>query len=165
MPRRRLHGGELFGLILLLCLAIDLAASLWVKPDLLRIPWLWANPLVGAIAVGLGVATMAVGGALGYVSHRDFNKAVASTGEVKELLTTGPYKLVRHPFYLSLILVTLAFFLLLRSYALLAALLAVTVVLLADAQEEERALVDRLGEEYLRYQESAGMFLPRGRRR
>jgi protein-S-isoprenylcysteine O-methyltransferase Ste14 len=165
VKKRGPHGGELFGIMLLGSVAIDVAACVWISPQLLRVPCLWANGIVSALSIALGLAALIAGSLLGYASHEAFKQAVSPRGEVKHVLKTGPYRLVRHPFYLSLILIALGFFLLLRSYALLAGLLAVAVTLMAEAREEERVLVELFREEYLSYQEHTGMLVPRRPRR
>ena len=161
MTKRRPHGGQLFGIILLGSVAIDVAVSVWIRPELLRVSCLWANELVSRVSIALGVVLLVAASVLGYASHEAFKEAVSRRGEVKHVLKTGPYSLVRHPFYLSLILVAVALFLMWRSYALLAGLLAVAVTLMAEAREEERLLESTLGEEYLSYREETGMFLPK----
>lgn len=77
------------------------------------------------------------------------------------LVTTGPYRWVRHPFYG-------AFGLGLASNALITAnwFLAVTgffafVLVIARTRVEEQKLIDRFGEQYTSYMESTGRFVPR----
>jgi protein-S-isoprenylcysteine O-methyltransferase Ste14 len=98
---------------------------------------------------------------MGYVSHEVFKQAVAESGEVKGIIKDGLFKLVRHPFYLSLILITLSLVLLFDSYVLLVGSAVVAVILVSEARKEERLLAEEFGEEYFSYQRETGMFFPK----
>jgi protein-S-isoprenylcysteine O-methyltransferase Ste14 len=161
MNKRRLDAGELFGIILLLSIAIDLIACLWFKSDLLRINFLWSGGWISILLITIGAIMFVLGCIGGYISHEAFNTAVAPAGDIHHILDTGLFKLVRHPFYVSLILITLSFVLMLRSYMLLAGLVVIIVILVGDARKEEIKMLEKFGDEYKRYQQEIGMFFPR----
>lgn len=78
-----------------------------------------------------------------------------------QLVTTGPYKYVRHPQYLGLILVTLGINFLwttLSTFLLWPVLVALYYQL---AKTEERFLSEKFGEKFQAYKATVPMFLPR----
>jgi protein-S-isoprenylcysteine O-methyltransferase Ste14 len=82
-------------------------------------------------------------------------------GEQTGVVTTGPYRLVRHPIYLALCMVTagqaVAFG---NAPALLIFLAAVLPSFLWRAHVEERLLTRAFGDRYLAYRERTKMIIP-----
>jgi protein-S-isoprenylcysteine O-methyltransferase Ste14 len=79
-----------------------------------------------------------------------------------ELVTSGPYARIRHPFYSSFLLAFLAAFLALPHAATLACLLYAGAALnLTASREERRLLASAFGDDYRRYLAASGRFLPR----
>jgi protein-S-isoprenylcysteine O-methyltransferase Ste14 len=78
----------------------------------------------------------------------------------QKLVTWGPYSYVRHPSYLGYFLM---FFGLLFIWPGLFTLLPLTAIpgYYSITFEEEKLLMQRFGDEYLRYQKRAGRFIPR----
>jgi protein-S-isoprenylcysteine O-methyltransferase Ste14 len=164
MDNHKIHAGGVFGAILLSSIAVDLGLSVWIKSDILKMTFLRANGVVLGASIGIGAVLFALGGVLGYLSHEAFNRAVGEDGRVKYVIREGAFRWVRHPFYLSLILIVLSFVLLLYSYVLLVGLIVLTAILVREARREEATLVEEFGEAYLNYQRKTGMFLPKGSR-
>jgi protein-S-isoprenylcysteine O-methyltransferase Ste14 len=88
---------------------------------------------------------------------------LSSTQTPQTLVRDGLYGIVRHPIYLSAILMGISYALIVNyvgTYVLFAAALpvfyAITVL-------EERELVDRFGESYRRYQQEVPRLMPRWR--
>lgn len=85
-----------------------------------------------------------------------------ASSAVKRLITTGPYRYIRNPIYLSvfLLMVGLALAVPLTGLFLSAALLFVwwNVVVIPP---EEKELAAIFGEEYARYRQTAGRFIPK----
>lgn len=77
------------------------------------------------------------------------------------LVTTGPYRYVRHPIYLSYILelvgVAAAFS---AFYALIFAITVNTASYILRARYEERSATARLGEQYFEYKKKTAFMLP-----
>jgi protein-S-isoprenylcysteine O-methyltransferase Ste14 len=70
----------------------------------------------------------------------------------QQVVSSGPYRWVRHPAYLGMVLSMLGLGALLESWASLLALLAVmTTAVVYRVRVEERALVDEMGEAYVSY--------------
>lgn len=78
-----------------------------------------------------------------------------------KLIQTGPYRIIRHPLYVSYILILAGLSLVLRSYWLLIPAVCIIVGIYPTAKAEEEMLVERFGEEYTGYQRRVGMFFPR----
>ena len=117
--------------------------------------------------VGAGLAFAAV--VLVAVVHRALGGSFSPTIRLRRyhtLVTTGPYRFVRHPLYAAYLLLFLGAFLLSANWAIgvggLGVILTLMTVRLA---EEERRLEQRFGGRWLAYREATGAFLPRLRRR
>jgi protein-S-isoprenylcysteine O-methyltransferase Ste14 len=83
------------------------------------------------------------------------------TREKATLVTNGPYRWVRHPFYVSFFLAVLANTLVADSWYLALTGGAVFLAMYARTRIEERNLVARFGREYEEYMNRTGRFLPR----
>jgi protein-S-isoprenylcysteine O-methyltransferase Ste14 len=161
MKKREIDAGSLFGIILLVGIGVDVVLSLWSGRGTSRIALLQANRAVSFVSVSVGAVLLIAGCIVGYVSHEAVNRAVSEDRQVGYIMKDGLYGVVRHPFYLSLILIILSLVGLLRSYALLLGWVVMTVLLVGEARREERELVEEFGEEYTDYQRRTGMFLPK----
>jgi protein-S-isoprenylcysteine O-methyltransferase Ste14 len=84
-------------------------------------------------------------------------KADQSTG----LVTTGPYRLVRHPIYLGLVLLTLGQALAFSSWlACLIVLIGIVPTFAWRARAEEAVLSRTFGERYVLYRRQTKMIIP-----
>lgn len=82
--------------------------------------------------------------------------------EGHELITSGPYALVRHPLYASLIWTFLGGALIYSNALALFMTLAVFVPMMyVRARKEEALLTQSFAEKYTTYRDHTGMFLPR----
>jgi len=154
--------------------------SLMVKVDLAALQFVVV--FTGNLAVGFldespepatklaGAALLVVSGALFvYVFSYLRGGFLGETEPVLDyLLTDGPYGFCRHPLYLCFLMIVLGLGLYVGSWLSL----AYTVLLSAPsavyrAKREDELLRERFGDEWVRYSERVGMFLPRleGRRR
>jgi protein-S-isoprenylcysteine O-methyltransferase Ste14 len=113
--------------------------------------------------VGLGVAA---GGLLVW-TFRSLGHNLTDTVVTRRnatLVTNGPYRWVRHPFYLAFVTAVIA-----NSLTTANGFLAITgtaafFVMVARTSIEERKLIDRFGRDYVEYMRRTGRFLPRIRR-
>ncbi len=80
------------------------------------------------------------------------------------LVTWGPYGIVRHPSYLSYFLMFCGLFLLQLNFLAAIPLLAIPGYV-HMVKEEEKMLIERFGDDYLRYQERVGKFIPKLRKK
>ena len=83
------------------------------------------------------------------------------TRQAHTLVTRGPYRWVRHPFYVCMALFTLAIALTASNWFLIATGILVFSLLAARSRTEEDQLLARFGEPYRAYQLRTGRFLPR----
>jgi protein-S-isoprenylcysteine O-methyltransferase Ste14 len=161
MKKRKMHAGEFIWIIQLICIAADLVFVLLMKSDVLRIALLRANKTISLVSISIGVFLCIFGSIMGYVSHEEFNRAVSESGKVQYIIRDGFFKFIRHPFYLSLIFLSLSLVLFFYSYILLVGWVLVTSILVREAQNEETLLIEEFGEEYVAYQRKTGMFVPK----
>ena len=147
-----------------------ITAALWVsviayaiKPSLMSwsaVPlpaWLrWSGVLFCGLSVALLTWTLP---ALG----TNLTDTVV-TRERHTLVTGGPYRWIRHPFYDSMALVTLGGALLAANWFIFVTGVVVFVLLAIRSRVEEAQLAARFGAAYREYQNRTGRFLPRWRR-
>ena len=78
------------------------------------------------------------------------------------LITTGPYRYLRHPMYSVFVIMTIGFGLLTANLMLAGFLLgAVAVVMIFRTPLEEKMLVDHFGDHYRAYMQRTGRYLPK----
>jgi protein-S-isoprenylcysteine O-methyltransferase Ste14 len=77
------------------------------------------------------------------------------------LVTQGPYRWVRHPFYIAMALVIGGAALLSANWFVLLMGLVVFSLLALRSRVEEEQLLARFGEEYRAYRDRTGKFIPR----
>lgn len=82
--------------------------------------------------------------------------------EGHELVTDGPYTLVRHPIYAGLLLAAGAWALADGSVMALTGLTLIAVSLAVQIRDEERLMTAAFGAAYARYREAVPALLPRG---
>jgi len=154
------------GLVILLTLRpAGLAAMLGlvafvVNPDLMA----WSSvPLPVSLRWG-GVVLGAVGGALLVWTFRTLGTNITDTVVTRRahmLVTTGPYRIVRHPFYVASALAIIANTLATANWFIGVMGAVATTLLVIRTTIEEEHLVRRFGEAYLRYAKETGRFVPR----
>ncbi len=129
--------------------------------------WHWSFPLtqhlVPAAAGGL-VITLA-GVALASWSRIELGQYFSTTLGVKkehQLITTGPYRWIRHPIYTGLLLLLLGAALVHNSGStLLMLFVPFCIFFYWQSVLEERLLENHLGDAYRRYRDRTGRLLPR----
>jgi protein-S-isoprenylcysteine O-methyltransferase Ste14 len=81
--------------------------------------------------------------------------------EYHELIQKGPYKYIRHPYYCSVILEMLGFPLIPNSYyAFFIALFIYIPIVFIRLSYEEKAMIAKLGDEYIAYMKKTWGFIP-----
>ncbi|MHB8105202.1 MAG: methyltransferase family protein [Dehalococcoidales bacterium] len=86
-----------------------------------------------------------------------FGEVPATPGVIKK----GPFKLVRHPIYLSEILFYLGLLVFRTSLAAVFIWILAIVFFVFIARYEEKLLLARFGDDYKAYMKDVGMYLPR----
>ncbi len=144
-----------FGLALVLSVVAYVLNPRWMKWSSLDLPaslrWTGA---------GIGTATLP----LSYWVFSSIGKNITSSVNTREdhnLVTSGPYRWVRHPLYS---VGTTFFFslsmLIANWFTALASLLGLMLLVVRLPKEEEK-LIERFGDEYREYMKRTGRFLPR----
>ena len=77
------------------------------------------------------------------------------------LVTRGPYRWVRHPFYDCMALFMLSISLMMANWFVIASGILTFALLAIRSRTEEQKLLERFGEPYRAYRASTGRFLPR----
>ncbi len=83
------------------------------------------------------------------------------TRKAHTLVTRGPYRWVRHPFYDSMAIFIVAISLLAANWLVLLSGMVVFILLAIRSKTEEAHLLNRFGEPYQIYKDHTGRFLPR----
>jgi protein-S-isoprenylcysteine O-methyltransferase Ste14 len=112
--------------------------------------------------IGVGVAACA--GMLVVWTFRSLGQNLTDTVVTRKahtLVTTGPYRYVRHPFYVAFALSVLGWSLATANWFILLAGAVPFGFLVARTRIEEEKLVERFGVEYQEYMRRVGRFVPR----
>jgi protein-S-isoprenylcysteine O-methyltransferase Ste14 len=136
------------------CLAF-LVQPRWV--DLARVDLPPLVRLLGAPAALAGLALF-----LWMFRHLGLNVTATSLPRATAtLVTTGPYRWIRHPMYTTVLILVTAVTLLTANLAIAFSGLAMFALLAARSRLEERRLEEKFGDAYRAYQRRTGRFLPR----
>ena len=146
---------RLAGLVLWLSTAAYLLNPAWMAWAQIPLPsWLrWCG-------VPLGVASIA----FLHWTLRSLGKNLTDTVVTRQdatLVTAGPYRYVRHPFYVSAGLLMFAATLLSANAVLGAASVVVLALLVVRMPKEEQQLLERFGQSYRDYRQATGAFFPK----
>lgn len=142
--------GQLFALaIFIIIWAVD---SFWLKLTTLS-----SGIIPNVIRLAIAIAIWILAGWLMKASHHIVHAENRSTG----VISTGAFRFVRHPLYLSTLLVYLGFVML--SLSLAAFVIWLVIFLFYDyiAAYEERLLVEKFGDNYRNYQHQTSRWLPK----
>jgi protein-S-isoprenylcysteine O-methyltransferase Ste14 len=113
----------------------------------------WAGIALGALAAGLLVWTLRTLGT-------NITDTVVTRRE-HTLVTGGPYRWIRHPFYVSALLAVVANSLAAANGFFFATGVAVFIMLALRSHIEEAKLIERFGDDYRDYAKRTGAFFPR----
>ncbi len=112
----------------------------------------------------VGVATGALCSLLMYWTLSSLGKNLTDTVVTRAeatLVTHGPYRWVRHPFYVTAALLMGSVTLLTANWLIGLSSLIVLVLLAVRTPKEEQRLVERFGQQYVDYRMRTGRFIPR----
>jgi protein-S-isoprenylcysteine O-methyltransferase Ste14 len=146
---RPLGGLCLVGIVAFIAKPSSMAWSSLPLPLWLR----WSGLGIGAIGATLFVTTLR---SLG----RNLTDTVV-TRQDHQLVTTGPYRWVRHPFYDAVLLCVVTVSLFAANWFIFLTGCAVFVLQVIRSGREDQHLLDRFGEPYLAYTRQTGRFFPR----
>ena len=124
----------------------------------------WSAMSLPAWLRWLGVGVGAVAGSLLIWTMHTLGKNLTDTVVMRkdhELVTGGPYRFVRHPFYCATILAVLANSTVTANWFLLLTGGLGCLVIIFRTNKEEENLIARFGDDYRGYMERTGRFFPR----
>ncbi|RLT12013.1 MAG: isoprenylcysteine carboxylmethyltransferase family protein [Planctomycetota bacterium] len=115
----------------------------------------------------LGIVTGIICSGLMYWTLNSLGKNLTDTVVIRAeatLVTQGPYRWVRHPFYVTTALLMASVTVLAANLLIGAGSLLVLGLLAVRTPKEERMLIERFGQQYRDYMAKTGRFFPRFRR-
>jgi protein-S-isoprenylcysteine O-methyltransferase Ste14 len=149
---------RLSGLLLFVATLLHLIEPSWMRRA--SIPFgtrlRWSGLAVAAMAIPLMAWTLQ---ALG----RNLTDTVVTRSD-HTLVTAGPYRWVRHPYYVTTLLLVVAVTLITANGLIGTVGLIVFVLLAVRSRIEEQKLIERFGDDYRTYIARTGRFIPRLRR-
>jgi protein-S-isoprenylcysteine O-methyltransferase Ste14 len=118
--------------------------------------------LTGLLGLGFYCISLALFWSSIWVNREKPLSAAFYPDAPEHITIRGPYRYIRHPFYMSYLLAwsagTIASG---QSWLWLTVLAMVLIYYRAARMEERKFLVSRLGDEYVQYRHRSGMFIPR----
>ncbi len=154
------------GLFILLTLRpIGLVRMLGMLAFLIHPAWMaWSSVGLPLWLRWLGVPLGVMAATLLIVTFRTLGTNITDTVVTRArhtLVTDGPYRWVRHPFYVAFAMAMAADSLVTANWFLaLSGAVAVALITIRTRTEEQK-LIERFGDEYRHYMERTGRFLPR----
>jgi protein-S-isoprenylcysteine O-methyltransferase Ste14 len=124
----------------------------------------WSSIPLAPWARAAGVVLWLAGGALLVWTLRNLGPNLTDTVVTRKahsLVSTGPYRWVRHPFYDAVYLLLLGSGIIAANWFILASGTVVFLLMALRTAVEERNLLARFGESYRTYRDGTGRFLPR----
>ncbi|MHA2136057.1 MAG: methyltransferase [Candidatus Thorarchaeota archaeon] len=132
--------------------------------DLPWMLWSYLNILVEFRMIGLILAVLLL--PYTYWIGRTIAKNYSFTIEIQkeqQLITTGPYKRVRHPIYSSAILFLASLVLVSDNWLFFVVLLLIIPGLYIRMKREEEMMINEFGDEYRSYMKRTGRIIPKVR--
>ena len=154
------------GLFILLTLRpMGIAAMVGYVTYMMNPAWMaWSSVALPNALRWAGVVLGIPGGLLLVVTFRTLGKNLTDTVVTRAehtLVTRGPYRWVRHPFYLATAWAVVANSLVTANWFLALTGGIVFGLMVLRTRIEEEKLIERFGEEYKEYMKRTGRFLPR----
>jgi protein-S-isoprenylcysteine O-methyltransferase Ste14 len=124
----------------------------------------WASMPLPVWLRWFGVVTGALCSLLMYWTLSSLGKNLTDTVVTRSeatLVTNGPYRWVRHPFYVTAALLMASVTLLTANWFIGISSVAVLALLIIRTPKEEQMLIERFGQSYRDYIATTGRFIPR----
>lgn len=146
---------RVFGLAGWLSVIIYLINPEWMRWSEIQLP-MWAR--------WIGVVTAIISVPLMYWLFKSIGKNITQTVKTRkehELVTSGPYRWVRHPLYSVGTLLFLSFALMASNWFIGMVTLLSLMMLMIRLPREEANLIERFGDEYKNYMKRTGRLIPK----
>ncbi len=151
--------------VLILLRAGGIFSMLGALAYIIHPSWMsWASLPLPSAARWAGAVLAGVGLALATWTLRHLGRNITDTVVTRKnavLVTSGPYRLVRHPLYTFGTLLGVALGLVAANWFFWAPLLLLWPVLAYRTRKEEAMLLERFGDGYREYMQRTGKFLPK----
>jgi protein-S-isoprenylcysteine O-methyltransferase Ste14 len=142
-------------------LAMWFSVITWlINPKWMEWSWIQLPSLLRWIGVAIGLICLP----LTYWLFSSIGTNITQTIETRKehtLITTGPYRFVRHPLYTVGIAMFFAFALIAANWFIGLSSALVLLMLVIRLPQEEAKLIERFGDDYRQYIERTGKLLPR----
>lgn len=154
------------GLPIMISLRVfGLALWLGVFAYLINPAWMhWSQVSLPTSARITGLALGVLADLLAYWVFSNLGTNVSpsvATRKRHQLVTSGPYRWVRHPLYTMGMISYLSFAIMAANWYIAALAVITFIILLIRLPKEEAGLIERFGDDYRRYMQQTGRFLPR----
>lgn len=126
--------------------------------------WMWEPSPGWWAAATVATAICVVFTAFTFICWRKMGRSWRigiDPGEKLEIVSTGPYRYVRHPIYALRMMINLCAVVMAPVPLVLAAAGIDVILLQIEARREERYMESKHGTEYSKYKNSVGRFIPR----
>ena len=128
-----------------------------IDPFSLRQIIAWSLLILSLVPIFLGVRSFRKSGR---IDPARADPTLVGIEKTTELVTTGIYSHIRHPFYSSLLFLTWGIFFKQISWVSIVLAISITILLVITAQKEESENIAFFGEKYQDYMEETKMFIP-----
>lgn len=122
------------------------------------------NGIYALIPVIIGFILMIIGMSFNFIVRANLGKnwvPLSKTTEGQELVTEGIYSKIRHPFYLSLLILFLGIAVIAWNLFSISFFILAILALIVRIRKEEKELIAKFGEEYEKYKKETPMLIPR----
>ena len=149
-------------------LGLFLLGQLWVlgsfafiaKPTSMA----WTHFPLPIWAQWIGLPLTVFGMAIEFATQLSLGRNYSTTvhiGSEQTLITTGPYRYMRHPMYTALITVGIGLGLMSASWYFLLPFILTAIVIVLRIPHEEAAMIEKFGAQYIQYAQNTGRLLPK----
>jgi protein-S-isoprenylcysteine O-methyltransferase Ste14 len=122
------------------------------------------NESFNPILAGFGFVVMFIGMGFNIQVRRELGKnwvPLSKTTEGQELVTTGIYSKIRHPFYTSILILFLGVSIIAGNFYSLIFTILFIISLLIRIRKEEEELITKFGDEYIKYKKETSAMFPK----
>lgn len=153
------------GLAIMIALrVVGLAGWTSIFAYLINPPWMeWSRVDLPDWLRWLGLGMGMLGDVLAWWVFSNLGNNVTPTVATRknaQLVTSGPYRWVRHPLYVMGLILTIGFALLAENWFIALAAILGFLLLAIRVRGEEARLIEKFGDEYRSYMKKTGRFLP-----
>jgi protein-S-isoprenylcysteine O-methyltransferase Ste14 len=163
--RERLDRWQEGPFILFTLRPIGLATMAGLIAYLIDPSWMgWSSLSLPGWVRWMGIGMGVIGGALIVWAFSNLGKNLTDTVVTRRnhtLVVSGPYRWVRHPFYVAVLLAVIGNALAAANWFLLLGGISVFLLMVIRTKTEEAKLLERFGDQYRAYMARTGRFLPK----